>query len=309
MQKCDIYKKPLKKTGNIVTYYTFFSSFNLINSYFSIQKESRPNFIFFMIKAIRLKITNILFENNISEDKGGGIYCRLSSATVIDNSTFINNKGKIKTRSDTVYPEREPVQIFYDREVDTLKALRKFMIYSYAATIDKSKPKLKELIEFTYVDNNTFKLKAISKQETDFDDMFHFLEDKNLFAFWQDQNQKNQKDTLFVSYSLQWIPKKDISKYSQRSNVIYLLNNSKTNQLYVGKATIFGKRVNEKSSRVGLKTFDRFLFFELHPEYSFLLDNIENFSIKLLASLFTNLVDIKGLDLDQMTLVNKQIKS
>lgn len=221
----------------------------------------------------------------------------------------INNKGKIKTRSDTVYPEREPVQIFYDREVDTLKALRKFMIYSYAATIDKSKPKLKELIEFTYVDNNTFKLKAISKQETDFDDMFHFLEDKNLFAFWQDQNQKNQKDTLFVSYSLQWIPKKDISKYSQRSNVIYLLNNSKTNQLYVGKATIFGKRVNEKSSRVGLKTFDRFLFFELHPEYSFLLDNIENFSIKLLASLFTNLVDIKGLDLDQMTLVNKQIKS
>jgi len=58
----------------------------------------------------------------------------------------INNKGKIKTRSATIYPEREPVQIFYDREVDTLKALRKFMIYSYAATIDKSKPKLKELI-------------------------------------------------------------------------------------------------------------------------------------------------------------------
>jgi len=139
--------------------------------------------------------------------------------------------------------------------------------------------------------------------------MFHFLEDKNLFAFWQDHNKKNQKDRLFVDYSLQWFPKKDINKYSTRSNVIYLLNNSKTNQLYIGKANIFGQRVTEKSSRVGLKTFDRFLFFELHPEYSYLLDNLENFSIKLLATLFTNLVNIKGLDLDQMTLVNKQIKS
>lgn len=221
----------------------------------------------------------------------------------------INNKGKSKTRSDTIYPEREPVQIFYDREVDTRKALRKFMIYSYAATIDKSKPKLKELVEFTHIGNDTFKLKAFSKQETDFDDMFHFLEDKNLFAFWQDYNQKNQKDSLFIDYSRQWLSKKDISKYSTRNNVLYLLNNSKTNQLYVGKANNFGNRVTEKSSRVGLKTYDRFLFFELNPKYDSLLDNLENFSIKLLASLFTNLVNIKGLDLDQMTLVNKQIKS
>ena len=56
----------------------------------------------------------------------------------------INNKGKIKNRSKTIYPEREVVQIFYDQERDTLKALRKLAIYSYATTIDKSKPKLKE---------------------------------------------------------------------------------------------------------------------------------------------------------------------
>ena len=28
----------------------------------------------------------------------------------------INNKGTIKTRSDTIYPERDVVQIFYDKE-------------------------------------------------------------------------------------------------------------------------------------------------------------------------------------------------
>ena len=35
----------------------------------------------------------------------------------------INNKGTTKTRSNTLYPERDVVQIFYDQERDTLKAL------------------------------------------------------------------------------------------------------------------------------------------------------------------------------------------
>ena len=61
-----------------------------------------------------------------------------------------------------------------------MKALRKLVIYSYATTIDKSKPKLKELLEFIHTGNSTFKVKVVSKQETDFDAMFQFLEDKNL---------------------------------------------------------------------------------------------------------------------------------
>ena len=81
----------------------------------------------------------------------------------------INNKGKIKNRSETIYPEREVVQIFYDQERDTLKALRKLAIYSYATTIDKSKPKLKELLEFNHLGNNNFQVKIVSKQETEFD--------------------------------------------------------------------------------------------------------------------------------------------
>ena len=57
-----------------------------------------------------------------------------------------------------------------------------------------------------------------------------------------------------------------------------------------------------------MQEFDSFLFFELHPEFSFLLDEVENYSIRLLASIFSNLVKVKGLDLDNMKLVNKQIK-
>ena len=74
------------------------------------------------------------------------------------------------------------------------------------------------------------------------------------------------------------------------------------------KANKFGDRVKENSSRVAMEEFDSFLFFELHPEYSFLLDEIENYSIRLFASIFSNLVNVKGLNVDKIKLVNKQIK-
>ena len=220
----------------------------------------------------------------------------------------INNKGTIKTRSDTIYPERDVVQIFYDKELETLKALRKLMIYSYASTRNKAKPKLKELLEFHHQKDNSFRVKVISKQETDFDEMFYFLEDKNLFAFYEDQNKSKKKDKLFIDYSDKWLKKSELKKYASRTNVIYILNNKEDDQIYVGKANTFGDRVKENSTRVALDTFDQFLFFELHPEYSFLLDEVENFSIRLFATIFSNMVNVKGLNLKRMKLVNKQIK-
>lgn len=222
----------------------------------------------------------------------------------------INNKGKIKNRSDTIYPERDVVQIFFDQERDTLKALRKEVIYSYASTIDKSKPKLKELLEFVHIKENIFQIKVISKQETDFDAMFHFLEDKNLFAFWKDENTaKKQKDKLFIDFSTEWLDKSELKKFSNRANVIYILHNIEKNQIYVGKANILGNRLTESSSRVGMKSFDEFMYFELHPDYSFMLDNIETFSIRFLASMFENYLNVKGLNLESMKLVNKQLKN
>ena len=182
------------------------------------------------------------------------------------------------------------------------------MIYSHASTRNKAKPSIKELLEFIHTKDDSFKVKVLSKQETDFDEMFYFLEDKNLFAFWEDSKKKKSKDKLFISYSDKWLKKSELKKYSSRTNVVYILNNKKENQLYIGKANNFGDRVKENSSRVAMDEFDRFLFFELHPEYSFLLDEVENYSIRLFASIFSNLVKVKGLDMDKMELVNKQIK-
>ena len=219
-----------------------------------------------------------------------------------------DNSGKSKNRSSVQYPVREVLQIFWENELDTLKALRKLMIYSYASTRNKAKPKLKELLEFVHKDDNTFRLKILSKQETDFDEMFYFLEDKNLFAFWEDSKNKKPKDKLFISYSDRWLDKSELRKYASRWNVVYILNNKNESQIYVGKANSFGNRVNDKSTRVAMDEFDSFLFFELHPEYSFLLDEVENYSIRLFATIFSNMVNVKGLNLNNMRLVNKQIK-
>ena len=140
--------------------------------------------------------------------------------------------------------------------------------------------------------------------------MFNFLEDKNLFAFWQDENNKKKsKDKLFVDYSTKWLDKKELKNYKNRTNVIYLLHNSNENQVYVGKANIFGNRVKENSSRVAMNTFDKFMYFEMHPDYSFMLDNLETFSIRFLASMFENYLKVDGLNLESMKLVNKQLKT
>ena len=130
----------------------------------------------------------------------------------------INNQGKIKNRSSTIYPEREVVQIIYDGEPDTLKALRKLVIFSYASTIDKSKPKLKELLEFEYKGNNIFKINVISKQETDFDRMFEFMEDKNLFAFWKDENSKKKKKKHKDNSSMDGLRSGDDGEYNYSSD-------------------------------------------------------------------------------------------
>ncbi len=278
------------------------SSFYVVPGYtffywgFSLQKAVYSEYIKFFNLNEKTKFNEIILLINGKKHKAKIRIAR------------INNKGKIKNRSKTIYPERDVVQIFYDRELETLKAIRKLMIYSYASTRNKAKPKLKELLEFIHQKDNIFRVKVISKQETDFDEMFYFLEDKNLFAFYEDQNKSKKKDKLFIDYSDKWLSKKELKKYASRTNVIYILNNKDDDQIYVGKANTFGDRVKENSSRVAMEKFDQFLFFELHPEYSFLLDEVENYSIRLFATIFSNLVNVKGLNLEKMKLVNKQIK-
>jgi hypothetical protein len=216
----------------------------------------------------------------------------------------INNKGKGKGRSDTVYPERNVVQIMYQNSQETQKALRKLFIYSYATTLEKdSKPKLKETLEFVHIKDNQFRVKPISKQESDFDPILRFMEDKNLFAFWKQE--VSDKEKIFLDFSKKWISADKAEDYSNRNNCIYLLYDSSKKEIYIGKANEFGKRVKKGQGRIGLsKDWDKFMYFELNPTYQILLEQMESFSISLFASILKNNFKIKELKDDRIKLVN-----
>jgi hypothetical protein len=231
-----------------------------------------------------------------------------------DIKLIINNKeysAKIRLANITTkkFPNRKVIQIFYDRERVTLKALRKLFIYSYASTINKTKSDLKELMELVHNGENKFKVKVASKQKTDFDDMFHFLEDKDLFEYWKDSKSEKNKENFFIDFSRKWISVKKLKEYNNRANVIYLLYHSKNKQLYVGKANKLGERVKKGKGRIGLaEDWDRFMFFEIDPKYNAFIEQIEAFVIRTFSSLLENDVGTEPINEKNVKIVNRQLR-
>ena len=79
------------------------------------------------------------------------------------------------------------------------------------------------------------------------------------------------------------------------------------NQFYVGKADKFGERVKKGKGRLGLDDdWDKFMFFELDPELSSLIYQLEDFGIRLFSSIMENEVGVKPLkSKSNLKLVNK----
>ena len=70
-----------------------------------------------------------------------------------------------------------------------------------------------------------------------------------------------------------------------------------------------GKRVKKGQGRKVLsKDWDKFMYFELNPTYQALLEQIETFSMRLIASILKNNFKIKELNDDSIKLVNIQLK-
>jgi len=206
------------------------------------------------------------------------------------------------------YPRRNVIQIFYEREHETLKAFRKLFIYSYASTINKTKPLLKEILEFEHIRDGEFKVNVIAKQKTDFDNMFQFMEDKNLFAYWKGKGK--EKDNLFINYSRHWHNVSELPRFENQVNVIYMLYHSRKKQLYVGKANQLGERVRRGEGRIGLDSdWDKFMFFEISPRYAPFIEQIEAFTIRTFAALLKNSVGVNPLNERNIKLVNRQLIS
>ena len=213
--------------------------------------------------------------------------------------------ARIRTQK---FKNRDVVQIFYDTQRDTLKALRKTFLYSYASTIDKRKPMLKEILELQHEGGTIFRAVPFARQKTDFDRMFNFLEDKNLFEYWKDARRGKEEENFFISSTDHWLPASELPKYKNRVNVIYLLYHTNKKQLYVGKANVLGDRLKEGEGRIGLaEDWDKFMFFEIHPRYNVFIEQIEAFVIKSFASLVENDVGVVPLNQKDIKLVNRQL--
>ena len=214
-----------------------------------------------------------------------------------------------KTEHSGSWRAMHRIRFTWDTKHETKKALRNLFLYAYVTTIDKSDPHLKELAEFVHMGGSEFKVKVVGKQVTEFDDMFRFMEDKNLFEFWRDRNKKNEKSVLLVKTKPIWRSGIDqFNKVKKRSNVIYLLYHSKKNEFYVGKANVFGGRVTKYGkAHMGISEgWDKFMLFDLEPDFVSLykIEEIEDFAIRLFSTILENnlkVTNIKG----KPKLVNK----
>ena len=256
-------------------------------------------------------LQDILNDFRISKRSCDGVtrLPNIASCEVFILGNLISFILRLAIRIRLIVDRRHPSCACRSLSSESRNHLRKLLIFSYAATIDKAKPKLKEIIELVHTSDNNFTVKPISRQETDFDPMLRFMEDKNLFAYWKNRDKK-KKTSIFLDYSRKWHDVEEVDKFRNRANIIYLLHHSEDKTVYIGKANNFGSRIKKGEGRIGLdKNWDKFMYFELNPDYNYLLDDIETFAIRFMASVMRNDVKVKSLLNDtKLKLVNKQLK-
>lgn len=219
------------------------------------------------------------------------------------NYTRIDNSRKYKRQR--MYPERDVIRVQYDSEYNLIRELKKTFTYSFVTNYQKRKTKLSELIQFVHVEDNIFTIKPYVTQETEYDDMFREMIDRGLFSFMEKETKKT-KESVFLKYDDKWHDIKELKEFQNRYNVIYLLHHSVDRHVYVGQAKDFKKRVIAGKGREGLsKDWDKFMCFELNPDFAYLLNDIETFAIRFMGSVMTNDVKIKSLLDTKLKLVNR----
>lgn len=208
------------------------------------------------------------------------------------------------------------LQIRYDMNPYLLKKLRKTFIQSYV--ILQSKKELfdateterqfrshlpgghQEVLTIQPVDPNTFQFNVFIRIENEWNALFQRLADENVFA-WVFDKEKN----YLISRSTAWMPAKNFNKHKHANNVIYYLAHTKKKLLYIGKAENFGRRVKPgKKHQEMLGDWDLFKYDVIKPEFSNILEKIEDHTIRSFASILKNDKECSSLNLSPYRLVN-----
>ncbi|KJU71144.1 hypothetical protein [Clostridium baratii] len=143
------------------------------------------------------------------------------------------------------------------------------------------------------------RLKPFIRISTEYDEYFKVLIKSNLLDYPLGSDNKK----VIVSSS-EWLDISEIDKYKGTRNIIYYLLNSKAKEIYIGSTNLFENRVTVKKSE--LPDWDKFRFEVINPDYTAILRDIEYMIIRNFANVLKNNDNIKGLEINEYTLVNRR---
>ena len=209
------------------------------------------------------------------------------------------------------------LQLRYDSSWDLKKKIWKTFIQSYVVL--KSQKELfdinkegrkhfrtkleggqQEVLEVEPISIDEFRFKVFIKINNEWNNLFERLAEENVFGWLFDKDKK-----YLISKSTKWIKAEEFSTHQHATNVIYYLAHTEKKLIYIGKAENLGKRVKPGKQHQKMPgDWDRFKFDVIKPEYSNILDKIEDHTIRAFASILRNEKNYETLEVSNYKLVN-----
>lgn len=221
-----------------------------------------------------------------------------------------------RTEYNSVY------QMRWDANKELLKHLRKTFIQSYVILksqkelFDVSKKERKyfrthlsggqqEVLIIEPIKPELFRLEVFIKIKNEWNELFERLAEENVFGWVFHKKDKH----YLIQRSTNWIKSKDFKKHKNAINVIYYLANTKKKLIYVGKAEILGNRVKPGRQHQDMpEDWDLFRYDMIRPEFSNILERIEDHTIRALAAILENTKNFPTLKISSFKLMNKNWK-
>ena len=221
-----------------------------------------------------------------------------------------------RTQAKTVY------QIRWDSNKELLTRLRQTFIQSYV--ILKSQKELfdvekearkhfrtsleggqQEVIVFKPISQTEIKVKEFIRIENEWNPLFQRLVRENVLNW---VFEKEDKEYL-IQKSTKWHNVKEFAKHKNAINVVYYLAHSSLKLLYIGKADELGKRVKPGMIHQSMPAdWDMFKYDIIRPEFSSILERIEDHTIRTVASILSNSKGYSSLGISEYMIVNKTWK-
>lgn len=234
--------------------------------------------------------------------------------------TILWDKKRYTARLNHSSTAHTYLQIRYGHNPDLLRKFRKTFIQSYvilksqkelydvkAKTDDKQfRSKLtggqQEVLIVQPIDPETVKFSVFIRIVNDWNALFQRLADENVFAWLFDKEKK-----YLISRSTDWTKVKEFSSHKHKNNVIYYLAHTKKKLLYIGKAETLGARVKPGQKHQEMPgDWDCFRYDLIKPEFSNILERIEDHTIRVFASIMRNDKNYSSLNITPYKLVNRK---